>query len=317
MAEDKTTLLKKRQEFDKYKQKKQRIISSDSNIPMKIRKAIRPLLRGMLWVSRKLQGYEIEILNRTEIPRGKPVIFAVSHIAKLDFEIISEVIKQQYFVLAADFIVVKGKFPGLFFWLNGVVYIDVLDKDDRKNSRDLMVKILEQNGNIMIFPEGAWNLSPNEIFYDIQLGAVDMALETGAVIIPISLEQYEEKKKFVINMGDVIDLNRMNESTRECKLKKTSELRDILATLKYEIWEREGITKRSDIKSNYWSDFVLRRCAEWPGYDFHGQIDNCYIPKAKLEYWDLMRDLRNMKVSEANRFLFMKQDEFLQEKTAE
>lgn len=143
-----------------------------------------------------------------------------------------------------------------------------------------------------------------------------MALETGAVIVPISLEQYEDKKKFVINMGNVIDLNRINESTRECKINKTSELRDILATLKYEIWEREGITKRSDIKSNYWSDFVLRRCTEWPGYDFHGQIDNCYIPKAKLEYWDLMRDLRNMKVSEANKFLFMKKDEFLQEKTA-
>ncbi len=60
---------------------------------------------------------------------------------------------------------------------------------------------------------------------------------------------------------------------------------------------------------------MLRRCAKWPGYDFHGQIDNCYIPKAKLEYWDLMRDLRNMKVSEANKFLFMEKDEFLQEKT--
>ena len=53
---------------------------------MKIRKAIRPLLRGMLWVSQKMQGYKIEIMNQTEIPQGKPIIFAVSHIAKLDFE---------------------------------------------------------------------------------------------------------------------------------------------------------------------------------------------------------------------------------------
>lgn len=140
-------------------------------------------------------------------------------------------------------------------------------------------------------------------------------METGAVIIPISLEQYEEKKKFVINMATAIELNRMNENTKDFKIQKTSELRDIMATLKYEIWEKEGITKRCGIKRNYWSDFVLQRCAEWPGYDFHGQIDNCYIPEAKLEYWDLMRDLRNMKVSEANRFLFMKKEDFLREKT--
>ena len=66
-----------------------------------------------------------------------------------------------------------------------------------------------------------------------------------------------------------------------------------LLDFEYEIWERESITNRSDIKTNYWSDFVVRRCAEWWGYDLREQIDNCYIPKEKLEYWDLMRDLRN------------------------
>lgn len=257
MSKNHKSLSKKQLEFEKYKQKKSKILSQDSYIPMKIRKAIRPMLRGMLWTSRKLKGYEIEMLNRTEIPQGKPVIFAVSHIAKLDFEIVSEIIMEQYFILAADFMVVKGKFPGLFFWMNGVVYVDVRDKTDRRNSRDLMAKILNANGNIMIFPEGAWNLSPNEIIYDIQLGVVDMAMETGAVIIPISLEQYEEKKKFVINMGTAIELNRMNGNTKDVKIQKTSELRDIMATLKYEIWEREGITKRCNIKGNYWSDFVL------------------------------------------------------------
>lgn len=301
---------KRRKQFEKYKIKKQNIISRDSYVPKKIRRLIRPLLRIMLKVSRGLQGYRIEIIRKTEIPHDKPVIFAVSHIGKLDFEIISEVIREQYYILAADFMLVKGKFSGFFFWLNGVVYIDVLDKNDRRNSRDLMVNILKQKGNIMIFPEGTWNLSPNEIIYDIQFGAVDMAMETGAVIIPISLEQYEEQKKFVINMGEPIEQEMAYENVMEYKIKKTSELRDIMATLKYEIWERQGITKRADIKTNYWSDFVLRRCSEWPGYEFRGQIVNCYIPKEKLEYWDLMRDLRNMKVREANSFLFADKEKF-------
>lgn len=105
---------KKRQQFEQYKQKKQKILLQDSYIPMKIRKILRPLLRGMLRVSRKMQGYEIEILKRTELPQGKPLIFAVSHIAKLDFEIVSEIIKEQYYVLAADFVHMKGTFSGFF-----------------------------------------------------------------------------------------------------------------------------------------------------------------------------------------------------------
>lgn len=297
---------KKRREFEKYRLRKQNFILKDSYIPKVIRRIIRPLLRVMLKVSRSLQGYRIEIMRKTKIPHDKPVIFAVSHIGKLDFEIVSEVIKKQYHVLAADFMHMKGTFSGFFLWMNGVIYIDVLDKNDRKNSRDLMVNILKQKGNIMIFPEGTWNLSPNEIIYDIQLGTVDMAMETGAVIIPISLEQYEEQKKFVINMGEPIEQEMAYGNVREYKIKKTSELRDIMATLKYEIWEWEGITNRSDIKPNYWSDFVAHRCAEWRGYDLREQIDNCYIPKEKLEYWDLMRDLRNMRVRKANSFLFMK-----------
>lgn len=198
---------KKRQQFEQYKQKKQKILLQDSYIPMKIRKIIRPLLRGMLRVSRKMQGYEIEILKRTELPQGKPLIFAVSHIAKLDFEIVSEIIKEQYYVLAADFVHMKGTFSGFFLWMNGVIYIDVLDKQDRKNSRNFMAKVLKQGGNIMLFPEGDWNLSPNELIYDIQLGTVDMAMETGASIIPISVEIYDEQKKFVVNMGDAIEID--------------------------------------------------------------------------------------------------------------
>lgn len=165
----------------------------------------------------------------------------------------------------------------------------------------------------MLFPEGDWNLSPNELIYDIQLGTVDMAMETGASIIPISVEIYDEQKKFVVNMGDAIEIDGGKNDTKECKIQKTTELRDDMATLKYEIWEHEGITKRADINYEYWIKYVQRRCAEWWGKDFREQIINCYIPKEKLEYWDLLRDMRRMKVKEENRFLFVSKEEFLQD----
>lgn len=333
---DKKTITNRyiRKKIARYKQKKAELVTSNKLIEgVEFHRRIHPILLFLLRVKSKLSRltYEFVTDKRVDTKNGKTVIyaiahigkfdyemiveacdiFAVSHIGKLDFEIVSEVIKKQYHVLAADFMHMKGTFSGVYLWTNGVVYIDVLDKNDRKNSRDLMVNILKQKGNIMIFPEGTWNLSLNEIIYDIQLGTVNMAMETGTVIIPISLEQYEEQKKFVINMGEPIEQEMAYENIREYKIKKTSELRDIMAALKYEIWEREGITNRSDIKPNYWSDFVAHRCAEWWGYDLREQIDNCYIPKEKLEYWDLMHDLRNMKVREENSFLFVGKEIFL------
>lgn len=92
MLKNNVTPQRKRLEFEKYKLRKQKNLLQDTYIPMKVRKAIRPLLRGMLRVNRKLQGYQIEFVSQTQISSEKPVIFAVSHIGKLDFEIVSEII---------------------------------------------------------------------------------------------------------------------------------------------------------------------------------------------------------------------------------
>ena len=40
-------------------------------------------------------------------------------------------------------------------------------------------------------------------------------------------------------------------------------------------------------------------------------VDNCYIPREKTEYWEVIRDIKNMKIREANKFLFMRKEDFL------
>ncbi len=84
-----------------------------------------------------------------------------------------------------------------------------------------------------------------------------------------------------------------------------------MATLKYEIWEREGVIERNTIKINHWENFILHRCKEWSKYAFREQIDNCYIPREKTQYWEVIRDIKNMKIREANKFLFMRKEDFL------
>lgn len=115
--------------------------------------------------------------------------------------------------------------------------------------------VLNQGDNVMIFPEGTWNLSENEIVRDIAFGTADVALQTGAAIIPIAVEQYESR--FVINMGGMLSVAGFTDKTN-----LTVALRDALATLKWEIWEREGIQNRAELPDSYWEDFIEKRRKE-------------------------------------------------------
>lgn len=42
----------------------------------------------------------------------------------------------------------------------------------------------------MIFPEGAWNISENLLVMKLYTGAAEMAIRTGADIVPIAIEQF-------------------------------------------------------------------------------------------------------------------------------
>ena len=150
--------------------------------------------------------------------------------------------------------------------------------------------MLAQGDNIMIFPEGTWNFSENEIVRDIAYGTADVAIQMGVDIIPIAVEQYD--KRFVVNMGQAI-------CPQDCVGNKdilTSVLRDSLATLRWEIWEKQGIQHRLAVPKFYWHDFIQERRSEWKGYSMREQIVNTYIPKEKQEYWQVQRDLRTGKL---------------------
>lgn len=78
----------------------------------------------------------------------------------------------------------------------------------------------------MIFPEGTWNLSENEIVRDIAYGVADAAISADAVIVPIAIEQYG--KHFVICQGEVLEPAILQQADRTML---TTALRDEFASL--------------------------------------------------------------------------------------
>ncbi|MCM1325830.1 MAG: 1-acyl-sn-glycerol-3-phosphate acyltransferase [Bacteroidales bacterium] len=286
MKKQKTKKQKAEEAFTAYQHWKREQVQHCQKIKYStFRKCIRPFLRILLFGQRKICGFEVEVLNRACIKGKEPVIFAVTHIGKWDFEIVNEQITKPFYVIASDFLNTYGAVGGYFFRANGVVWVNETSREDKANTKEMMKQILKQGENIMIFPEGTWNLSENEPICDIAYGTADVAIETGAKIIPIAVEQYT--KRFVINMGQPIFHVEVND-----KKHLTAILRDTLATLKWEIWEREGISSRAELPADYWEKFIDARLKEWPGYSMKEQIVNRFLPKEKLEYWQIQRDLK-------------------------
>ncbi len=277
--------------FKRYKRNKKLILKDKKKIPHKmLRKQFRPLFRLCLWIQRKVNGFTVEILNDIKVPKGHPVIFAVTHIGKWDFEIVNEAIREQFFVIAADFIHLHGTIGGFFMRWNGVIYVDEEDKEDKANTKSMMIKLLQSGRNIMIFPEGTWNLSENEMIRDIAYGTADVAISAGAVIVPIAIEQYE--KHFVICQGRVLEPAGLQMD----KQRLTVALRDELAGLKWKIWEGNGICQRSSLTCDYWDKFIRSRIMEWKEYSMKEQVVNTYIPHEKWEYWQVQKDLMTGKM---------------------
>lgn len=154
--------------LERYKKNKILILKQKKKLPNDtIRKLLRPFFRSCLWIQRKINGFSVEVLNKVKVPQDRSIIFAVTHIGKWDFEIVNEQIKEQFFVIVADFMHMYGTVSGFFMRLNGVIYVDEESREDKANTKSVMIKLLQSGKNVMIFPEGTWNLSENEIIRDI------------------------------------------------------------------------------------------------------------------------------------------------------
>ncbi len=67
-----------------------------------------------------------------------------------------------------------------------------------------MIGHLRAGGNLMYFPEGTWNLSPNLPVLPCFWGIVEIAQKGNAIIVPVAAEQYG--KHFKINIGCNLDI---------------------------------------------------------------------------------------------------------------
>lgn len=290
--------MKQLEKIEQYKAKRKEQLSNDSPIKhVLFHKKIHPILRKILRIKRFVMGQTITVVDDKSITDNRTVIYAVTHIGKYDYEMISETLRNYFYSFAGDWELMYGTIDDYYMRVSGVIYIDTEDKEDRKNAYRYAVKALKQGIPVMWFPEGIWNLSESLPMLHLYPGLINAAEEAGVEIVPVAVDQ--RGKDFFINIGRNIDVNNVDGD-------KVEYLRNTLATLKWEIWEKHELVERKQIPENYYEKFLEERFKEWPQFNINIVKHREFRPRGIVERQEAFAFMENLIPSKANAFLFRK-----------
>lgn len=278
-----------------------------------LRKKIHGLVSMILKIDQLLSKEKIVIINdkhNTESNRSR--IYACTHIGGNDIQRTFQVIKEPAYLMLGD--------PGILYKMiiyqglimNGVIPLETPDKEDRKIAYNRAIELLENSGNLLIYPEGAWNVTPNLVVMKLFNGTVRMAKETNSEIIPIAIEQYNQTFYFNIGENYTIDKDTLK-SVEELK----DDLREKLATLKWEIMEREPFLKQEEITENYLQEFqekIVNRCNYGYGFSLQDAINESFHDKSVVEKEEVYDFLNTLEIGKHNAFLMKDQIELQRKK---
>ncbi len=221
----------------------------ETNAPfggVRLRRALHPVLVCGMKIKHILGKQKITILADKRVSTKRPVVFAATHICWDDIEMILSSIGDHAYLFWGDARESYQTMDGFLLDVNGIIVCETGDKTDRYIGKETCVKWLSQGGNLLIFPEGAWNVTESLPVMPLFSGAAEMAIRSGAEIVPLAIERYGQN--YIINIGQNIPASNLTTDEKHCL---TDTLRDTIATLKWEIWESQPQTRRADIPPDY------------------------------------------------------------------
>ncbi len=240
-----------------------------------VHNAMHNILIPLIRVLRIVRRQKLVVIGDRRTGKKESVIYACTHIGGYDVETLFEAIEDPCYLFMGDPREVYYNFDGLMLCMNGVIFMDMFDKSDRFIAKQTAISLLKQGGSLMIFPEGVWNITENKPVVYIYYGTVQMAIASGADIVPVAIERYEND--FYVNIGRNIECGG---KVDEDKAGLTQCLRDAMATLKWEIWEHYGEFKRCDISADYgemFLDGIMN--ARKTSYTLKDVYDTMFVPK--------------------------------------
>lgn len=267
---------------------------------IRVRKIISPILRRI--VPLITPNSKLVVLRRAKMP-NKPVIFAATHGFREDAEHTVVMAGRQAYVLNGSLSQVFKSFDGITNWIVGMILVDRADKKSRVAAKNKMIYALKSGASIIMFPEGTWNKSPNELISGLFPGIYDVAKESGALVAPIATFRCGKKSYGILEEAFDITQYEQKEGLRI--------LRDKMATMEYEIMEKYACEKRSELPYGedavvYWQNHIDKLMSEVEFYDYEVELHTKYRPKDVTSPEEAFSFMKTLNPSTKNAFLFTK-----------
>ena len=181
--------------------------------------------------------------------------------------------------------------------------INLILKIDQILSKEKIIVISDRSNIRLNEPKifACTHVTPNEIVMKTFTGTVRMAKETGVEIVPIAVEQYNNIFYFNIGKNYTIDKN-----TNVTDAELNADLRDKLATLKWEIMETQPKFDRTMISNDYLDVFqseIVGRCNYGYGFSLEDAISESFHDKNITKFEDAFAHLDNIEFDARNAFL--------------
>ena len=261
-----------KQESTLQKQQKGKLLT-DSRFVIWLRNRLYPLL--MFLTGTKVRC-KVEMINTYAPLPGKPIIFAANHSAFQDTPIMLRVTERRSYILA-------GKqnlafIDWVFFALNGTIWVDRKDKTDMVASKDGILAYLQKGQSVLWFPEGTWNLTANQLMMPMKWGITEVARTADAQIIPTALQYDREANICRVKFGSP-----MAGSALENKAEAIRDLRDTMATLRWEMMCGQPVLHRAEITPEHLQKEMYRVIDEYPPLNWEYESSCIYRPYPQVE----------------------------------
>lgn len=271
-----------------------------SDFGMNFRKKINPLLRKVLKLATK---GELIVDNYPVLNDDEAYIFVSLHGFVEDTIANLATINRDAYLLfgTTDQLEVN---PEMYFaWLNGFIYVDRYNPENRKSALSKMERVLKNGNSVLIFPEGGFNNTENLLCQKLFASPYLLAQSTKCKVVPIAPFYEFGSDKIYMNIGDPLDLTKFEDKKEALKY-----LRDVLATLMYTNIEKHSTPIiRSELGKDPRLDFMEQRRLEylktkWTRDVWDEELTR-YFDADEREYNEVQESMDDIKITKDNAYV--------------
>lgn len=263
---------------------------------------LKTLLRPILIPIVRIQiPYKVFIDQSCHLSGDGPVVYAANHFCFADIPIMGMITpKHSYILMGKQRLAFRDR---LYCKLNGIISVDRKNKSDMADAKEAIIDYLNRDQSIVMFPEATWNLTMHQPMLPMRWGIVDIAWKTGARIVPVVLEYDRESMWCSVVFG-----KSMTFSPEMDKKESILVLRDTMATMRWEFWERKGIFDRFKLDVAKERQEMFYSIEEYPPIEWEYEQSCIFHPYTEPE--EAFAHLQHLIPCRENAFLFRGRDKF-------